>query len=785
MDTIDRSDSSLPARFPGDSFRPPAPIPALARNSVTVLPPPQISPQLLLRGLSRHWWRILLLWLAVSTPVVYLILILVKPNFQAVSILQIEPAKPKLFSDNSSEGFDLKTVQPYIETQVQLIKSDRVLEPAIASSQIADLPMIKTSTDAKADLREDMVVEIVEKKTYLIKVALESEDPKEAADIVNAVVDSYLEQHSQYHQTANKLLRAQLDTEAKKLGAEITQKQSKLKELFGSGHVELDKPLATLNTKAAEKGADPAQPSFSSVTEELYAQAAGSLLETDMELLGAQAELGAAQLAKDQSLKTEREQEAEPADDEKEKDPVVAEFRKDPDAAAVAAQIKDTQDQLDRIKSVAVRSSDPARTAAEKQLKKLKDEWAELWNVKRDEIKARLAAEAPMGSTAWDEKVKELEVTVEKLKRKRQNQVSLIDKLKLNYRQKNSDTLNSTLLTQELASLEKMHESIVQKKKQLEFESNQEVYRVSLVDHARVPKTPSNNKQLKFLVAAPIGILFLALGLFLMLEIKAERVADPDALSFRTQSEVYPLPQLPTARSIRRRGPLEADDQIEQFIQRLDHVRFAVCGNSSELGKGRCVLITSAIGGEGKTTLAAQLAARCGNAGMSTLLIDADLRRTALCSLLDVAEGPGLSDVLLNDNPPPTELVVPVQGGTFHLLPAGTPVQDTSRALQDRKLGLLIAQFRQDYDLVIIDSPPVLPVPDALIIGRWVDGAVLAVRYDISRFPQVERARRQLDGARIAILGTVINGMRNSDSYYGRYSYSRRRSPQPDSSGVI
>jgi Mrp family chromosome partitioning ATPase len=170
---------------------------------------------------------------------------------------------------------------------------------------------------------------------------------------------------------------------------------------------------------------------------------------------------------------------------------------------------------------------------------------------------------------------------------------------------------------------------------------------------------------------------------------------------------------------------------------------------------------------------------------MSTLLIDADLMRAGLCSLLDVPEGPGLSDVLLSDNPPPTdELIIPIQGGTFHLLPAGTPVQDTSRPLQDRKLGLLIAQLRERYGLIIIDSPPVLPVPDALIIGRWVDGAVLAVRYDMSRFPQVERARRQLHGAGVAILGTVINGMRNSDSYYGRYSYSRRRSPQPDSSGV-
>ena len=277
------------------------------------------------------------------------------------------------------------------------------------------------------------------------------------------------------------------------------------------------------------------------------------------------------------------------------------------------------------------------------------------------------------------------------------------------------------------------------------------------------------------------------LGVFLLLEVKAERVGDPDALSTRVQSEVYALPPLPTARSLRKRTETDTDaeDPVEQFIQRLDHLRFAVCGSPTGLDKGRCVLITSAVGGEGKTSLAAQLAGRCGEAGMSTLLIDADLRRSRLCSLLDIPEGQGLSDALLNDEPSPTELVVPVQGGTFHLLPAGTPIPDANRLLQNRKLGLLIAQFRQIYDLVIIDSPPVLPVPDALILGRWVDGAVLAVRYDISRFPQVERARRQLDGAGISVLGTVINGMKNSDSYYGRYSYSRKRAPQADSPAAL
>ena len=126
-----------------------------------------------------------------------------------------------------------------------------------------------------------------------------------------------------------------------------------------------------------------------------------------------------------------------------------------------------------------------------------------------------------------------------------------------------------------------------------------------------------------------------------------------------------------------------------------------------------------------------------------------------------------------------------MQKGVFYLLAAGTALDDTSRVLHGPKIGQLINQLRQLYDLIIIDSPPVLPVPDSLIMGRWADGAVLAARYDISRFPQVERARRQLDNAGIPILGTVINGLRDTDSYYGRYKNNRRPSSEPETSNAI
>src|SRR5438067_13237656 len=98
MDTIDSSASNVPARFPADSSRLPAPIPAVARDlAIAPASPSPINAQVLLRGFSRHWWRILLISLAVYAPLAYVIWTMVEPTYEAVSVLRIEPAQPELF----------------------------------------------------------------------------------------------------------------------------------------------------------------------------------------------------------------------------------------------------------------------------------------------------------------------------------------------------------------------------------------------------------------------------------------------------------------------------------------------------------------------------------------------------------------------------------------------------------------------------------------------------------------------------------------------------------------
>ena len=97
MDTMDSTDANLPARLPAASSRLPAQVTATHRELAAAPPPSPINSRLLVRGLVRNWWRILLFWLIVSVPLVYLVYVMIEPSYEAFSTLRIEPSKPELF----------------------------------------------------------------------------------------------------------------------------------------------------------------------------------------------------------------------------------------------------------------------------------------------------------------------------------------------------------------------------------------------------------------------------------------------------------------------------------------------------------------------------------------------------------------------------------------------------------------------------------------------------------------------------------------------------------------
>ncbi len=786
MDTTNRPESNLPARLASSASRLPAPIQMSVMGGAPGgggSPATSMNPRTLLRGLIRHWWHILGLSIICSLPALYLIYIYAEPKYEASGTIRVEPATATLYSASMGDG-DRGFAQNFLRTQIRMINNRTVLDTAASDPEIAKLPFIKNSPDYVEDLHKALIVD-ADKDSFLIRVSFFSSRRDEAFKIVDAVIRAYIEQVKNYARTSGNQMIASLQAEKGKLQGLITQTKSQLYALTEKGNVQfISKPSDAINadgTAAAEQAVGTKVVS-NAVSEAEYNRFRDEYFHVNLELDAAEKILERKQKEADPSKQNE------PPDVDRTlalaeiNKQIVTAFRNDPDVASIVNELDRKEQEEKKVRIISRQGSDPALNWLKRDIAALKGQYNKLWEMKYDELKKRvMAASAGPGTEEGEpETLVQAQQRVAELTARKEALDKSLQNMDVTNKEARLDALKADIMRKELDTLQHNHTKVDDVLKQAEFEAGTEQVRVTIADDVRVPFFPSQNKRTKLMAATPFVVLGAFLGLFLLLEIKAERVSDPESLSVRVHSEVFALPPLPSAREVRKMRELEhGSDQIDRFIQRLDHLRFAVCGAQAPLDNGRCVLITSAVGGEGKTTLAAQLAARCGNAGMSTLLIDADLRRASLGSLLDVPEGPGLSDVLKGEVTI-EEVAVPVQGGTFHLLLAGTPIAAVSRILNGPNFGILIAQLREQYDLIVIDSPPVLPVPDALILGQWADGAILASRFDISRFPQVERARRQLDVAGITVLGTVINGMRAADSYYGHYSYARK--PQANSS---
>lgn len=170
----------------------------------------------------------------------------------------------------------------------------------------------------------------------------------------------------------------------------------------------------------------------------------------------------------------------------------------------------------------------------------------------------------------------------------------------------------------------------------------------------------------------------------------------------------------------------------------------------------RLVVVTSSVGSEGKTTTACNLAIVIAEAKHSVLLIEADLRRPAASDLLGLERGVGLSTVLSGQ----VDLDDAIQrwgSGDLSVLPSGLIPPNPSELLGSVRMTELLKQVRSQFDFVLIDTPPLLPVTDAAVIAASADGVLLVFRHGKTRRAQLLEAMRALTAVHARVLGTVLN----------------------------
>lgn len=182
----------------------------------------------------------------------------------------------------------------------------------------------------------------------------------------------------------------------------------------------------------------------------------------------------------------------------------------------------------------------------------------------------------------------------------------------------------------------------------------------------------------------------------------------------------------------------------------------------------KSLAVTSAVAGEGKTLTAINLAVNMANTGRKrVLLMDLDLRKPSIAGMMDIAAGPGLSEYLSGAVSKDEIIQKSTFPGLF-IIPAGKTLSSPADLLAGEKLRSLLRDIRVCFDLVITDTPPVLPVPDALTLSEQLDAFIMLFRLMHTPHQLFRKAMEELGERKI--MGVVLNGEeKKTEKYYSRY----------------
>jgi len=203
-----------------------------------------------------------------------------------------------------------------------------------------------------------------------------------------------------------------------------------------------------------------------------------------------------------------------------------------------------------------------------------------------------------------------------------------------------------------------------------------------------------------------------------------------------------------------RLGKLTPEDSQDPYYRLMQSISWALGPRRQET-----VLVANSIPGEGSSTVARNLAERLAKSQLTTLLIDANLRRPSQHLALRSSRMLGVADLATSKLPVEKVLRTSVETGlTF--IPSGRPTKSPIQILESPRLTRALERLRASFERIVIDGPPVTAFPDSATVGRLVDGAVIVVRSESTRREVVEQAKKDLERAGTRVLGAVLNRRR-------------------------
>jgi non-specific protein-tyrosine kinase len=304
----------------------------------------------------------------------------------------------------------------------------------------------------------------------------------------------------------------------------------------------------------------------------------------------------------------------------------------------------------------------------------------------------------------------------------------------------------------------------------------------SIIELAPLPVTPVPTNTLLYAIqAVAIGIV-LGIGVAFGIEYMDYTFREPDILN-----TVYGRPtQSVVGKMKSKQGaiPLAAvDDPSSPQAEAFRAMRLLI--NAASLDTPiRSMLLTSAVPGEGKSFIAANLAVSMAQNGRRTILVDTNVRQPRLHGVFGLPQMPGLTDMLSEEHADYRDYLQPTSIEHLSVLPAGTSLPNAADLLGSQWMHTLVQQLASDADMVIYDSPAITSVTDGLVLAAQVDGVFQVVKAGGPRIDVVMHAKSLLDGVDAPLLGPVLNQVRKQPKS-GYYAPQGKRRARPESSAAM
>jgi succinoglycan biosynthesis transport protein ExoP len=341
----------------------------------------------------------------------------------------------------------------------------------------------------------------------------------------------------------------------------------------------------------------------------------------------------------------------------------------------------------------------------------------------------------------------------------------------------NDKTVEYEITRQEATQSRNLYETLLGRLKEADLVAGLKSSNITLVDPARVTSRPAKPNVLLYLAASVAGGLFFGFCGALVLDATDTKIRDlPQFEAYFGEAPFAILPFYKENRKLKS-GSAVKNLSAAAYSEAVRSLRTSIMRVNNG-APPQVILITSSVPGEGKSMLSANLAVLLAQQDKKVLLVDGDLRTPTLHRRFNLKTENGLSSILANDKTggDANSLAVPMIGMPgLDIMAAGPTAKYPAELLASEHLADAILAWRKEYDFVIIDGAPVLPVTDSVLLSAHADLTLVVARYKVTERQSLERSYSILRAQGTHNIALVLNAVEmSSSSYYDYYGYNNR-----------